>query len=124
MDRISRRRALQALAAVLPAVAGCTGDPEGTTTGDENDFSICWGKKTPAGALPTFRKIEKVVVLMMENRSFDHYFGHLSIPTALGGEGRTDVDGLRGDETNPDPDGNLVKVFRSTSYAIGDIAHE
>ena len=40
-------------------------------------------------------KIEHIVVLMMENRSFDHMLGYLSL---LGG--RTDVDGLRGGEKN------------------------
>ena len=33
--------------------------------------------------------IEHIVVLTMENRSFDHYFGSLSLD-----EGRTDVDGI------------------------------
>ncbi len=36
-------------------------------------------------------KIEHFIILMMENRSFDHYLGSLSLPP----EGRTDVDGLR-----------------------------
>ncbi|MDQ3258437.1 MAG: hypothetical protein M3R15_31885, partial [Acidobacteriota bacterium] len=40
--------------------------------------------------------IDHIVVLMMENRSFDHMLGYLSKDG-----GRTDVDGLRGDEKNP-----------------------
>ena len=37
----------------------------------------------------------------MENRSFDHMLGYLSLPSGpLGGRGRTDVDGLRGPESN------------------------
>jgi phospholipase C len=39
--------------------------------------------------------IEHIVVLMMENRSFDHMIGYLSKEG-----GRTDIDGLRGGETN------------------------
>jgi phospholipase C len=39
--------------------------------------------------------IDHIVVLMMENRSFDHMLGYLSLPG-----GRTDVDGLHGGETN------------------------
>jgi phospholipase C len=35
-------------------------------------------------------KIEHIVVLMMENRSFDHMLGFLHID-----EGRDDIDGLR-----------------------------
>jgi phospholipase C len=40
--------------------------------------------------------IEHIVVLMMENRSFDHMLGYLSLPPGESGGGRTDVDGLRG----------------------------
>jgi phospholipase C len=49
-------------------------------------------------------KIDHIVVLMMENRSFDHMLGFLSLPTADNdgriGLGRADVEGLKGDETN------------------------
>jgi phospholipase C len=45
--------------------------------------------------------IEHIVVLTMENRSFDHMLGYLSLPSALGGAGRSDVDGLTGTESNP-----------------------
>ena len=44
--------------------------------------------------------VDHIVVLMMENRSFDHMFGYLSLPTRAGGMGRTDVDGLKGGESN------------------------
>lgn len=43
----------------------------------------------------------------MENRSFDHILGYLSLPVAQGGLGRTDVDGLKGSESN---------TFRGTTY--------
>src|SRR5204863_6729930 len=45
-------------------------------------------------------QIEHVVVMMLENRSFDHMLGYLSLPAAAGGRGRSDVDGLRGPEVN------------------------
>jgi phospholipase C len=45
-------------------------------------------------------QIEHIVVLMLENRSFDHMLGYLSLPAALGGRDRADVDGLRGPDTN------------------------
>jgi phospholipase C len=45
-------------------------------------------------------QIEHIVVVMLENRSFDHVLGYLSLPVALGGRDRTDVDGLRGPDTN------------------------
>ncbi|MGO1070087.1 phospholipase C [Lysobacter sp. CA199] len=43
----------------------------------------------------TLAGIEHIVVLMMENRSFDHMLGYLSKEG-----GRSDVDGLRGGESN------------------------
>jgi len=41
-------------------------------------------------------KIEHIVVLMMENRSFDHMLGFLSLPKSKGGKARSEVDGLKG----------------------------
>jgi len=46
---------------------------------------------------------------MLENRSFDHMLGYLSLPEDKGGAGRADVDGLKGDETN---------AHDGTSYGI------
>jgi phospholipase C len=40
-------------------------------------------------------KVDHIVVLMMENRSFDHMLGYLSLEG-----GRGDVDGLREDLAN------------------------
>ncbi|HEV2772998.1 MAG TPA: alkaline phosphatase family protein [Thermoleophilaceae bacterium] len=45
-------------------------------------------------------QIDHIVVLMMENRSFDHMLGYLSLPETMGGAGRTDIDGLRGAEVD------------------------
>jgi phospholipase C len=59
-----------------------------------------------------------VIVLMLENRSFDHYFSKL--PAV----GVTDVDVMKGDETNPDPSsGKPVKVFHETRMCVTDCAH-
>jgi phospholipase C len=44
--------------------------------------------------------IDHIVVLMMENRSFDHMLGYLSLPADQGGKGRADVDGLQGPDSN------------------------
>jgi phospholipase C len=51
--------------------------------------------------------IDHIVVLMMENRSFDHMLGYLSLPVGQGGMGRADIDGLRGNESNSLIDGTL-----------------
>jgi phospholipase C len=48
----------------------------------------------------TLANIHHLVVLTMENRSFDHMLGYLSLPVSKGGRGRTDVDGLTGGQSN------------------------
>src|SRR5215212_5156772 len=48
--------------------------------------------------LEQLRRIDHIVVVMMENRSFDHMLGYLSLPHPDGTAGRTDIDGLRGPE--------------------------
>lgn len=57
--------------------------------------------------------IQHLVVLMMENRSFDHMFGFLKSPTYP-------IDGLDGTETNPDIQGMKVRVSPDAHYA-GDL---
>jgi phospholipase C len=48
---------------------------------------------------------------MMENRSFDHMLGYLSLPLDLGGRGRSNVDGLTGPGEN-------VNGHEGASYPI------
>ena len=54
--------------------------------------------------LARLRGVEHIVVLMMENRSFDHMLGYLQ-------QAGLPVNGLTGTETNPDDAGKPVKVF-------------
>jgi hypothetical protein len=54
--------------------------------------------------------IDHIVVLMKENRSFDHMLGYLSLPVDAGGQGRADIDGLKGGEWNP-LDGRVCLSF-------------
>ncbi|MBL9024952.1 MAG: alkaline phosphatase family protein [Myxococcales bacterium] len=63
--------------------------------------------------------IDTIVVLMMENRSFDHYFGALQLL-----EGRTDIEGLSGGESNPQPGGGAVGVFQLNDFTVVDPPHE
>lgn len=75
---VKRRDVLKGMGAA--GVVGCSGlDPSG-----------------PSGADLSSR-FDTIVLCMMENRSFDHVFGSLSLL-----EGRDDVEGLRADMTNPD----------------------
>ena len=59
-------------------------------------------------------KVEHVVVLMLENRSFDHMLGYLSLEG-----GRGDVDGLRAELANQH-DGLTYPVHHLDSTAIAD----
>ncbi len=72
-----------------------TGPPHGFVPQPPGDFPAAWDF-SPG----TLTNIDHIVVLMMENRSFDHMMGYLSLPVDQGGAGRTDVDGLRGGESN------------------------
>jgi phospholipase C len=60
--------------------------------------------------------LEHIVVLMMENRSFDHM---------LGGLKRTDprINGLNGDEWNPDTTGAPIQVQPSATFQ-GQLGHD
>lgn len=62
--------------------------------------------------------IETIVVLCMENRSFDHYLGALRLV-----EGRDDIDGLTGAETNPAPGGGTVGVHLLEDFTPDDPPH-
>ena len=64
---LSRRRFLQAtgLGAAAAAAAGLSSGPAAATTA------------LPKGWSGTIRDVKHVVILMQENRSFDHYFGTL-----------------------------------------------
>lgn len=84
----SRRAVIQGGAAAL-TVGGLPGCSDGQQA------------ETGLGTQPG--QVDHVIVVMMENRSFDHYLGALKLV-----EGREDVDGLTGDEVNLDPDGQEV----------------
>ena len=81
----SRRETLVGAAAT---VAACTAPSDDT------------GEPAPEAAT-----IDTIVVLMMENRSFDHYLGALRLV-----EGRTEVDGLDATMSNPDSNGDEIPV--------------
>jgi phospholipase C len=54
--------------------------------------------------------VDHVVVLMLENRSFDHMLGFLYAGNGNKSPSGQEFDGLTGNESNPGPDGD-VKVF-------------
>ncbi len=67
--------------------------------------------------------IETVVILMQENRSFDHYFGHLYKYV-----GRTDIESAFDDTTNPakigDPNSRTFKYQHAPHLCVLDTNHE
>ncbi len=58
--------------------------------------------------MPGLEAVDHIVVVMLENRSFDHMLGFLYKKTGQ-------FDGLAGTESNLDPDGNKVTVFKITA---------
>lgn len=72
------------------------------------------GKSKPNGKdIP----VEHVLVMMMENRSFDHYFQKLPE------YGQPDVEVAPADFSNPGVDGEPVSIFHDTSYCFVDTNH-
>lgn len=62
--------------------------------------------------------IETTVVVMMENRSFDHYFAALHLE-----EGRSDVLAMAADTALPGPDGAVYNPFRLGKSCLLDPPH-
>jgi phospholipase C len=91
---MTRRSALQGLAAGA-ALAGCR-PPLVPQPGP--------------GAQGLLAGIDTFVVVMMENRSFDHLLGALALDRSY--PGRHLVDGLRGGESNRDPSGRPLLLHR------------
>ena len=105
-----------------------TASPTPTATLDRRKAAARSACAFSAGALPADTldpdiprgddiPLEHLVIIMQENRSFDHYFGRL--PAA----GHADVDGLPPDASNPDAGGNPVFSYHSTEYCIPDVEH-
>ncbi len=143
-DRLSRRAALQGIGLGLGmAGVGCASDS--TPVDDPPAPSPAPGSKnspppssttaptpttppdtTTPPKLPQTPKellagIEHIVVLMMENRSFDHFLGALSLDSAYAN--KATVNGLKGTETNPAPTGPDVTVFKMANFTPEDPPH-
>jgi phospholipase C len=101
--KFTRRKALKGLgaAAVTSPLASCAG-------------------RLPQLEVPTgiADRIDTVVVVMMENRSFDHYMGALTLE-----EGRADVAGLTADIVNARTDGTLVSPHSAIQDCVADPPH-
>jgi phospholipase C len=87
--------------------ASCT-YAAGTLPAETQGASFPSGKEIP---------IDHIIIVMMENRSFDHYF------QMLPEFGQSDVDVADADFSNPDTDGNPVPIFHDTEYCFVDTRH-
>ena len=63
-----------------------------------------------------FTNLKHLVVLMMENRSFDHMLGGMSLVMENGQRKYPGINGLTGNESNPDSNGNPVKVNPNAKF--------
>lgn len=61
-------------------------------------------------------KLKHIVVLMMENRSFDHMLGGLSLVMEGGQKKYPGINGLTGNESNPDTAGTAIKVQPNAKF--------
>ncbi len=110
-ERVSRRAALHAGLGLGATAIGCA-----SATADTAE------DETRAAPRDLLAGIEHIVVLMMENRSFDHYLGALTSDAAY--PGRQGVEGLSGHESNPAPDGRPVTVFKLENFTPEDPPHD
>jgi phospholipase C len=122
--RVDRRQVLAGLGASLgAALVGCGG--ERGDAGDSGDDASPDGPvpnactRTGSSSEELLSRIDTIVVLCMENRSFDHYLGSLRLR-----EGRTDIDGLVGGESNPAPGGSAVASHLLETFTPADPPHD
>ena len=115
-NQVSRRDALKTFsvaagaAAVPPWMAGCGEDDSAKTPTADPRTGPLVRDEVP---------IDTVVCVMMENRSFDHYFGALSLE-----EGRTDVEGLSADMYNEGDDGKKYHPVNGQRMCVEDPPHQ
>lgn len=102
--RWSRREALKGAAAV--AAVGCK--PRGAEQRPSGD----------SAAAVTPGTVDTVIMVMMENRSFDHWFGARALL-----EGRLDEDGLTASMVNYNSAGEPVAPFRAVAPCLSDPPH-
>ena len=125
-DGLSRRQALERFglllgSAVLPGGA-CGLGPQVCAGEPPPELPPTPGRDALARAL--LDHIDTFVVVMLENRSFDHFLGGLRLDSGYPAAGQ--IDGLTGQEMNVSTEGHLVRVARMPGDGRGSIipAHD
>jgi phospholipase C len=97
--------------------APATADAPDAGTAPPDAADACAAAST-GSAKQLLAGIETIVVLCLENRSFDHALGALRLV-----EGRSDIDGLTGAEVNLDGDDNPIAVHPLDDFTEHDPPH-
>jgi phospholipase C len=114
----------RALAFLVATACGSSDAPQPSCKGDPASCRASCGygsgdlaAATVSDVLPKQLPIKNVVLVMQENRTFDHYFSSLTVP------GQT-VDGAAPDATNPDPvnPGQTISRFHQTAACFDNPA--
>jgi phospholipase C len=134
MRALTRRNVLHGIGSVV-ALVGCGSESLGPAVSQVPDAGPLprpdGGAVTPDAAAPDAGRepsaeellstIDAVVVLMMENRSFDHYFGQLKQDATY--PGRALVEGHTGTEANLSEAGVRTPIFKLTDFTVADPPH-
>src|SRR5262249_20293273 len=117
---MDRRQFLAGLGASLGAASISCGDNRAAPESPDARAPAAAGACAPSelSASQLLAGIDAIVVLCLENRSFDHTLGALRLI-----EGRADVDGLTGAEVNLDDGGNAVAVHPIEDFTAHDPPH-
>ena len=121
-----RRDALKSIGTLAGAgaasrlLAGCGDDlrrAAGGAGADAGGRPDAGGGPDAGGPDAAVQGITTYVVVMMENRAYDHYLGARGLLEGLPG------DGLTADMANPDVDDTIVPIYRETDYCVADPPH-
>jgi phospholipase C len=116
-SRFTRRDALKAglgLGALATAAGAC----------DPMSNRCAGGPQPPADGIASapLAAIDTIVVLMLENRSFDNFLGGLSMDPSY--PSAAALDGLRGNEEIPDENGTMLPLLRMVGDGAIDPKHD
>jgi phospholipase C len=117
--------------ALLSMIVACDADPGGVPRPPYTEAQAAAARAAcqfHAGAMPVATlaqtapigsqiPIDTIVIVMMENRSFDHMLGNLPA------YGQPNAEVARPGTTNPDGSGGQVAWFHQTDYCFPDVLH-